>query len=791
MLIRSPLQTAATLVVFVAMFASSIAAASQTVGTYGADDRVVFRGCKAISERDVRWTILHDPEVQVATTPSSPLDEYLLILGRRTRLAYLASGFPAATAAAQIEGGKILVQITEGPRLHCGAMHVSGDDTVPAAQLIARLTHAKPRGTFSYLTDERGTIHIGMDRSQANEDPTWAVGKWAGFDAISEQWLHNQVQKALAELGFSEAKFEARYTFENQQAVLRVTILDSGEQTIFAKIEVVGLKQSRREDFLKLAGLSEGQAGGIDQLLAAQQRLWDSGRFQKHLIAVEPGLSTRSKWIVRFTVAELANMPPLEEPLKAVDQALLKCRSRLLQQIQQGDDLIASASWPAAVDIRLVIGREGGLVRLKVDGKFWASHGAADSRSTEYAVAVEGHSMRLYGISDSQRLIVYRRKPVGGNVSLVGKAITDNTGKKWSLNMGMGARTDTSGIDLHLDVPPAQILDNLHDPGMNAQVAQGVLTASTQGIRLRIEMSTGRLLECKWDGATSSGEIAIRRDALEEEVAKLEQDDPGRDFWDPAHPVSSFAAFLTDEALRGPWARGKAPLNPQLTGVIGKLLGPSAFAPLDRDLSWLDDSDSDFRMPDNARPANPLDSFLYALPMDDSLFERGSWPWTLTRQELLIASGRIQTLQPELERILNSNQTGPLGHLMAAYMVRPYAPRVTEVVARRSLAFLEPADFHKDVHALVEGDGVAAQVLCRLADQLRHLPQQDMDVLCGSMSPAEAALLRSFRASLIGRGNQRIEQALPAVLDQFWSDQLSGPIEAALRALTPIPASVP
>lgn len=792
MLIRVPFPSAITALVFAAMFTSSVAAASGTVGDYGADNRVAFRGCQVISQSDVSWAILHDPEVQFASTPSSPLDQYLSLLGQRTKLAYLASGFPAAQASAHIEGGKILVQIIEGLRYRCGPVQVSGDDTVPAAQLIARLTRRKPRGTFSHWTDERGAFQIGMDRSQADEDPTWAVGNWAGFDGVSEQSLRNRVQTALAELGFAEAKFDVRYTLENRQAVIHVTILDGGQRTTFSKIEVAGLKNGRREDFLRIAGLSEGQAGGIDELLAAQRRLWDSGRFQKHLIAIEPGLSTRSKWPVRFTVGEVADIPSLDQPLPSVDQAMLKCRNWLLQQIESGDDLVASSSWPGTCDFRLAMGRGGGLIRMKVAGKYWASHGAADSPSTEYAMAIEGHSVRLYGISDSQKLVIHRSKPIGGNVLIVGKAITDNSGRKWSFNMGMAARTDTSGIDLQVDIPPALVLDNLHDPAMTAQVADGVMTATSKGIRLRIEVSTGRLLECKWKNSSSTGEIALRHGALQEELARLEQDDPGRDFYDPAHPVSSFAAFLTDEALRGPWvgASGKA-RSPQLSSVIGKLLGPSVFESLDRDQSWLDDSETDFSLPRDSGKSNPLDFILSMLPLNDSLFERGSWPWTLSREELLIATGRIQTLQAELERVLNSNQAGPLGHLMTAYMVRPYAPRVAEFVARRGLTFLQPADFHKDVHVLVEGDGLAAQVLCRIADQLRHLPQQDVDVLCGSMSPPQAELLRHFRASLIERNDQPIEKALPAVLDQFWSDQLSGPIEAALRSLAPIPASVP
>jgi hypothetical protein len=113
MLIRLPLPSTATAVVFAAIFTSSVGAASQTVGEYGAGDRVAFRGCQAISQNDVRWAILHDPQVEVASTPSSPLDEYVSLLGRRTALAYLANGFPVASASARIEGGKILVQIIE------------------------------------------------------------------------------------------------------------------------------------------------------------------------------------------------------------------------------------------------------------------------------------------------------------------------------------------------------------------------------------------------------------------------------------------------------------------------------------------------------------------------------------------------------------------------------------------------------------------------------------------------------------------------------------------------------
>src|SRR3954447_7761167 len=132
--------------------------------------------------------------------PSAPLADYVTLVGNQVELGYHASGFPQAKASARAENGRVVVEVTEGPRFRRGGIKVEGGSEVSAKDLGPYLTSPPPIGTFRHWTDERGTFHVAMDRSQYAQEPAWKGAEWAAFDPADIGKLHNSIADALSQL---------------------------------------------------------------------------------------------------------------------------------------------------------------------------------------------------------------------------------------------------------------------------------------------------------------------------------------------------------------------------------------------------------------------------------------------------------------------------------------------------------------------------------------------------------------------------------------------------------------
>ena len=86
----------------------------------------------------------------------------------------------------------------------------------------------------------------------------------------------------------------------------------------------------------------------------------------------------------------------------------------------------------------------------------------------------------------------------------------------------------------------------------------------------------------------------------------------------------------------------------------------------------------------------------------DNLFPKGSWPWTTAREAVFVLGGSGKYTGMELQRIHDSENTGPLGYLTIAKLLTQIKhPGATEL-AERGLLRLSVADFHKDLRVLLE-----------------------------------------------------------------------------------------
>lgn len=174
----------------------------------------------------------------------------------------------------------------------------------------------------------------------------------------------------------------------------------------------------------------------------------------------------------------------------------------------------------------------------------------------------------------------------------------------------------------------------------------------------------------------------------------------------------------------------------------------------------------------------------------DKAFARESWPWTLSRQAILTYAGLTESFQPEMERMLGSNQVGPIGYLVAAKWLNRTNPRAATSLARIGLEHLADADFALDVRALMAG-GAAGRSIEQWADHLRRLPEREAHDLAEALPAGARAPTDEFIRALGARRAEPIETGLPAALQEAWASSWREAVRKELQALAPVPLNVP
>jgi hypothetical protein len=170
--------------------------------------------------------------------------------------------------------------------------------------------------------------------------------------------------------------------------------------------------------------------------------------------------------------------------------------------------------------------------------------------------------------------------------------------------------------------------------------------------------------------------------------------------------------------------------------------------------------------------------------MSNDLFARGSWPWTICRQSLLVAAGATEALDPEANRILHSDRTGPIGCLVASELLEQFGSRgPAAAFARRGMERLDADHFAQDCSALLSGDWPLPKVLLRAGENLRDMTVSDIGDMTAVMPPRQAMMFAALAADLRLHKNQRIETSLSEALAHAWSLGLKEQTSSELQRL--------
>jgi hypothetical protein len=782
------------------------------VGEFYDVRRVVFEGTKTFAPEALREALQGTRDFYEVSHPLAQQDAYLEAIQRKLLLGYQHHGFPEVRikTRADPKAGRILVKVEEGPRYVCGGVKVSGAQKVPAAVIIERLTSSRAstqavQRAFDFKDKAPATNPLTQalaDESDSDE-AVWVKGGPAPFSNPDLEHIKEQVTDLLAGRGFLFPKVNVQVVPNPsaRTAELQVEVLEEGPHAVIERIDVDGNKTNTAEAVLRYLDLKPGMELSSELVGRIEDRLWRAARFLGYKVSLGSA-DAAGRVPLKIELAEYDKAPPLEQAFSRSDLAQLKMREWLSKLDESGEDIIinlSSRSAPAP-ELELVLSLRSGLVQLTKDETL------KPAAQEEYAVVVKASQVGFYSPRRGRKLLLaHIKEQLRAFLSINPKAIA-TTGSHFDLSVGAGFSHQggdapaQAAYRFDLTLAPVACVGLFSQRDAASSLEGDVLIRSNATMLLKLNASTGRIIELRLTGEQGDGVVQIRFEpgAFERVVRQIEAVPAGLpDVGNTNTPLSSTLAFLAEEVGSSKYLRAFSRTNlasetaAPMLALLDQFRLADLLAPLDRlvaGTNGLAGSQEEFSIPadQRTREANLSDTVgLFTgwfLRQSDELFQAGSWPWTLLREACFTVQGKGRYTEEALTGVYESAETGPLGYMAVAEVADRFQPALARKFAARGLERLSAADFRCDCRLFLEGNSISSQCCQRLAASVRALDDEQVAALTKPQSPARGEFIRECSRRLRAAKDQPVFEALAPALDAYWEQELKEQVAAVLRA---------
>ena len=786
---------------------------TQPNGDAGEPARWEIRGATTFTAGEIEKALAADIDVAYASHPGQSLDiEPLLAkLSNKVSAGYQSQGFPHVKAGATMdhESGKVTITIDEGQRFTAGEVRVTGTKTIDALWLSQVLTPA----TISKL-DSVGQAD-GPWPNRKMEAACWPVGKPARFDKGSVDELRRRIESLLlADQGRMLAKFtlDAKPDANEGVAPLVIHFSDEGVPAKVGKIEITGNKRNSHEQMLVFLELRPGMVLTDDVTVRINDRLRNSGRFLQSNVKTILPKKGGEPLKFRIDVTECDLLPPLDKALSREEKTLVRFSS-WARQFENGDEeLILEISSALGAQELIVSPRHGILATVR--GVPSTVKPAEAAVPFQFAYVATDDEIGLFSFIRGRKVIsVPPPSPLFANLEfevhdrhlpLEGQG-TFMAG----LGMSSKAKQRSEGhFRVRINQVAAAALAIAHLENAQCTWEGDVLRVEYRDRCLRIDEKTGRIVElllptrnepgeAHWRFSVAQGEFQRRL-----EVIKAATDDFPNDA-DDTRPLSCACKFLCDEALA--WSFLTA--DPQVRRgieIARKVCDLRLFEPLDELLAAAcrpSPARNEFSIPQaNLRDEETTSdlsqlirmfAMCWGIPIGDHLLPHNTWVWNLWREKTFQYAQLRMPEGIEAPGFIPPPGTGAVGRLVTCLIVSTEANATSLSVAKDGLQRLSLDDFRRDYTVLLDQKSLLGRYVCRLADVIRTLDEDDLQWLeqtsaeCLGPETAETLfeLTRLLRAS-----PQPVETALPKMLDTWWKLGMRQVVETALKQRAEPPA---
>lgn len=774
----------------------------------------VIEGAKAIPEARVRHALAFSGAVAVTGCPSAPLTDFLNTVQRNLLAGYVGDGFVQAKVRADVDasGNKLRIRIEEGPRYVWSKLRfVHGKLTDEAAVRAALTQWTDSQATPITIDEAAGTIVIATAKKRdprlGYEAPMFEAGDPARTDL---RWTRPRVIQELFRQGlcWADPKLEADL-HDDGTADLVIDLSAEGPKAKIRKIAVTGASINKPQEVLAFLGLREGMPMDLSVLLAARQKLWDSGRFLRHELCANVARDHAGELDLNIDLFEHPKAPPLSQPIDTGmtddERAVLHLESAMAQLRRNDSDFVLDVAF-GGQRVDAVFNRKKGII---------ATYHHATASATQPATAPAGGTA---GDADVSAFVIPGRLgalcsgaghkfdvPTKRVLSVVVDFVPaeDLNAQTCTINLGFGAPEMSPNVsepvgfsvlaapvfffDLvrpryakHVDgKPPADkpIQVERRDGAVIYHVGSGVIkTDGAAGAFVSYDIEDA--------AARQSIHVTMDNDAFERETARL---DGGRHLandYDPRRPATSFARFLVTIYNSLPFFSDKSVRwdNPS-TGIVLKLFGGDALGVLDDQWGRPDDSE-EFALPhDAAAGEGVLAMARVLLGYVDDLFPYGAWTWTVAHESGLVATGGSPYALAELRRIMSGGEMGPVGCLACATAITYADIDRARSIARIGLTKLSAKEFEKDLNVLLGNQKSGAKVLGNVLQAVGQLSDDEAAQLNHMLPAGYDQAVAYVRGVARSHPDARVADLLRQNPSEFWEKGARQIVESNLKSL--------
>lgn len=811
------------------------------VGALGSASRMLFEGNKTFSAEDLHRGLRTHGDWLLAAHPEAPLEEYVQVTRAALLRGYQRAGFPHVQITETrwlADPQRLLCVIAEGPRYMAGPVTVTGAESVPAAQIIARLTTKEKKAaddsskkdkpeeqkTPTTLVDMSETYAPGLAiKTKGSEvadsdskDIAWEIGKPAALDARRPLDLQDMVVKQLAKVGRMQAKVEVKTVLDDRAhtAALHVNILSEGPAAVLAGITCTGLKRDSEAALLKYLGLEKGRPFLSGQVKEIEDQLLSSARYTSFKVTTTPRQTDHPEMDLKLELVEMPEAPKLGEPLNATCETLLKARDWCNELMRTGtEDLVVtqyfqSKKEPSGEMVIIYNSQQGLQVTLTV---FDDAEGRKNPRRC--MLRYTPGEVTAYFSAHDGAVRQWLRQPLGRTLktSLFVRIETDEpkdnrtTGK---VNFGgaWGTKEGNGLLDFELTMKPAAALLNSLKYADEWEHKDGVLMMKTEAADGQgkygsvIDEATGRLLELGngkgiWNKAHtefSRFSLTTAKGAWDKATQELEAQTAGvANSYEPGEGFASWAGWLTAGFLNAGFYKTAA-LTPEEVArrtAAARDLGRGVDISMTQlSSAFTGTEDARFHVPDapdkprTTRTSTTMIAQI-GLAIVDSVVSEGSWPWLLAREVYYSTAGRNEYTGRILQQVREDPELGPVGCYFAASLLDWTLPASAGEFRDLALSKMTAADFRKDWGLLVQNCSVRKRTaMAELLEKVRAGGQNaETDLLREVFGGAEAgtkigftSMMESFLQELRREPDRTLAAATMAAMDRMWDETLSG-----------------
>ena len=802
------------------------------VGVMAGASRLEFEGNRAFSAERLQRGLRINGDWLQAAHPEAPLADYVKATQSALVRGYQHAGFPLAkiTETRWLSSPqRLLCVIEEGPRYTAGEVSVTGAQSVPAEQIIKKLTTtAKKRkmadeptsienpDVVSESSEAKMTFRTRTTAAGDIKKALWIKGKPAPLDDRRLVNVKESVEYQLSQAGRMQAKVEVETVRDDaaHTAALRVKIVSEGPAAVLGEVACTGLKRDTEAELLKYLGLEKGRPIKAGQMQEIEDRLLNSARYVYFKATAKPRKEGQPEMDLKLELVEMPEAPRLVEPLNTTHNTLVKMRKWIDELVHSGsEDLVVTVlvqpKTGVGGEFRMIYNAQQGLLMKML---LWDD---AEKRSKPRHCTLRYTPGQLAAFLSAQDggSRQWLQQPIGANNMLrlfVNFELSEpkNGRTPGSTNFGMGfkERQDGPMLDLELNLKPAALL--LHSlryaeewSSKDGLLVMKSVTADGQGGNsIVIDEATGQLREVgNGEGAWNKGHtefsrysITTAKGAWEKAAKEMDAETAGlANSYEAGEGLASWAAWLTAAALNSGIGHGGAPPPEEAAQRVAaaRELGRRMKLSAPRLFSAFDSGEDSFDVPEAAdKPSNNMLSTtmvaLLGLQAADALFSEGTWPWLLAREVYYGTTGQNQYDGRILKQVQQDPQLGPVGSYLASLLLDWTLPAAAAAADFRQLALqkLSAADFRQDWGLLMMNcPAEQREAMSDLLEKVRAGSQTRESGLLkdalgtqGQGGGRFTPVIESFLQELRREPDRLLSAALTAAMDRVWDETLSG-----------------